>query len=115
MIDRESEESYTAYVTARLTWLHRVAFLLCQDRSRAEDLVQTAITRLYVHWPKARVADNLDGYARTILVRVFLAEQSTSWWRRVTSVRHLPDAVAPATDADLALDLRAALATLGPR
>lgn len=109
------DEEYTAYVTARLVWLHKVAVLLCQDHARADDLVQTALTRLYVHWRRARVADNLDGYARTTLVRVFLAEQNTAWWRRVTSVQHLPDSVAPAGDADAALDLRTALAALAPR
>jgi RNA polymerase sigma-70 factor (sigma-E family) len=104
---------YEAYVTARLPWLRRAAYLLCQDWDRADDLVQVAITRLYVHWHRARAADNLDGYARTILVRVFLAEQQTAWWRRVGVVREPPDSAVPADESDL--DLRAALAGLPPR
>ena len=109
------DEGYTAYVTARLGWLHKVAVLLCQDPQRADDLVQTALTRLYVHWRKASAADNLDGYTRTILVRVFLAEQRTTWWQRIVPVRDLPESPAPAVDPAAALDLRAALALLGPR
>ncbi|MFC7582695.1 sigma factor [Nonomuraea antimicrobica] len=69
------DEEYTAYVSGRLTWLRRIAYPLCQDWHRADDLVQTAITRLYVKWRQARVADDLDAYVRVILVRVFLAEQ----------------------------------------
>jgi RNA polymerase sigma-70 factor (sigma-E family) len=109
------DEKYTAYVTARLTWLHKVAFLLCQDWAQADDLVQIAITRLYVHWRRASAVDNLDGYTRTILIRVFLAEQRTGWRKRVTAFRQLPDTPAMTTDPDVALDLRTALAALAPR
>jgi DNA-directed RNA polymerase specialized sigma24 family protein len=70
------DEEYTAYVTGRLTWLRQIAYPLCHDWHRADDLVQTAITRLYVKWRQARLADNLDAYVRTILIRVFLAEQT---------------------------------------
>jgi hypothetical protein len=58
------DEEFTAYITARLAWLGRVAYLLCHDASHAEDLVQTAITRLYVHWRRAAAADNIDGPGR---------------------------------------------------
>ncbi|WP_030165919.1 SigE family RNA polymerase sigma factor [Spirillospora albida] len=107
------DEEFTAYVSGRLSWLRRVAYLLCQDWHRADDLVQTAITRLYVHWRRASAADNLDGYARTVLVRVYLAEQRGGWRRRVRVVRDTPDAAVSDELADL--DLRAALAALPPR
>lgn len=38
------DEDFTGYVQARLAWLRRVAYLLCQDWQQADDLVQTAIT-----------------------------------------------------------------------
>jgi RNA polymerase sigma-70 factor (sigma-E family) len=109
------DDEYTAYVKARLPWLGRVAYLLCQDRDRAEDLVQIAITRLYVHWHRAAAAENLDGYARTVLVRAFLAEQRTAWSKRVTVTGQVPDGATAAVDVDAQLDLRAALAALAPR
>src|SRR5262249_40158538 len=62
------DEDFTGYVQARLAWLRRVAYLLCQDWQQADDLVQTAITSLYVHWRRARAMESIDGYARTILV-----------------------------------------------
>ncbi|MDX6742284.1 SigE family RNA polymerase sigma factor [Actinocorallia sp. A-T 12471] len=108
-----ADEEYTAYVTSRTLWLRRVAYLLCQDWNRADDLVQTAVTRLYLQWRRASQADSLDAYTRTVLVRVFLSEQRTGWWKRAVVTDAPPDAAR--TGPDLALDLRAALAALAPR
>ncbi len=109
------DDEFTEYVTAKLPWLGRVAYLLCQDRHRAEDLVQTAITRLYVHWRRAATADNIDGYVHTVLVRVYLSEQRTAWSRRVRLLPTVPDDISAAADLDVSLDLRGALAMLAPR
>ncbi|MBE1531451.1 SigE family RNA polymerase sigma factor [Actinomadura algeriensis] len=106
------DDEFTAYVAARAPWLRRVAYLLCQDWHRADDLVQTAVTRLYVNWRRASKADNLDGYARTVLVRGYLAEQRGGWGRRVRVMESTPDEPAPDPPADL--DLRRALAALPP-
>jgi RNA polymerase sigma-70 factor (sigma-E family) len=109
------DDEFSEYVAARLPWLSRVAYLLCQDRHQAEDLVQTAITRLYVHWRRAAAADNLDGYVHTVLVRVYLSERSTAWSRRVRLLAAVPDDATGTADLDADLDLRAALAMLAPR
>lgn len=60
-------------MSTRLPWLRRVAYLLCQEWQGADDLVQVVITRLYTHWGRARAAASVDAYARTVLVRAFLA------------------------------------------
>jgi RNA polymerase sigma-70 factor (sigma-E family) len=114
-VSARRDEDFTAYVQARLAWLRRVGYLLCQDWQRADDLVQTAITSLYVHWRRARAMDNVDGYARTILVRAFLNEQRGGWARRVTLTGQLPDVPGSAPDTDDAMDVRGALAGLPPR
>jgi RNA polymerase sigma-70 factor (sigma-E family) len=115
---RAGDEAYSAYVSAKVPWLRRVAYLLCDDWHRADDLVQTAITKLYINWRRAARVENLDGYVRTILVNTYLAEQRTSWWRRVVPMQH-PDEREPLAaetiDTDAALDTVAALATLPPR
>lgn len=77
-----TDDDYVDYVRLRLPWLRRVAFLLSQDAHRADDLVQIAITKLYLHWRRIRDLDNLDGYARTVLVRVSLGERR-KWTSRV--------------------------------
>lgn len=102
------DEDFTAYVQTRLAWLRRVGYLLCQDWQQADDLVHTAITTLYVHWRRARTMENVDGYARTILVHAFLNERRGGWARWVMLPGQLPD-------ADDALDVRGALAGLPPR
>jgi RNA polymerase sigma-70 factor (sigma-E family) len=120
------EDEFAEYAANALPRLRRIAFLLCQDWHRADDLTQSALTRLYLHWHRARAADNLDAYLNAILMNVYLAEQRTSWWKR-TSVRAEPADAAPESSAggrsgrgagdeveDL-LDLRAALQTLAPR
>lgn len=111
------DADFTAYVAERSPWLRRVAFLLCQDWHRADDLVQTAATRLYMHWGRVKAIENIDGYARTVLVRTYLAEQRTSWWKRVTVTHDPPDPGIAAGHFDVGtdLDLQAALMALPPR
>jgi RNA polymerase sigma-70 factor (sigma-E family) len=109
------EAEFTDYVEARLPWLRRVAYLLCQDWQSADDLVQAGITRLYVNWGRARGATSIDAYARTVLVRTFLAERRSAWARRVTLHGAYPDMPAAAADHDSRLDVRDALASLPPR
>jgi RNA polymerase sigma-70 factor (sigma-E family) len=110
-----SDAEYVEYVAGRHAWLRRVAFLLCQDWHFADDLVQAAFTRLYTHWPRARRVDNLDGYVRTILVRVFLGERRSGWGSRVVLAEAPPDAVVAGFDRDAMLDVRRALLAVPPR
>jgi len=114
-VSGRQDDEFTQYVTARLGSLRRAAYLLCQDWQRADDLVQTTITRLYAHWGRASAVEHTDAYARTILVRVFLGEQRSGWSRRVSVTAALPDRPGQAPDRDAALDVRAALAALPPR
>lgn len=113
----ERYSAFAEYVAARSLWLRRVAFLLCHDLDRADDLVQASITKLYVHWSRVHGIENLDGYVRTILVNTYLAEQRSHWWKRVT-LGHEPaadEAAATVPNPDLKLDLAAALASITPR
>ncbi|GAA2752617.1 MULTISPECIES: SigE family RNA polymerase sigma factor [Kitasatospora] len=115
MAKESRDVDFTAYVGSRAAWLRNVAYLLCADWHRADDLVQESITKLYTNWSRAARAENLDGYARTVLVNTFLAEQRTSWWRRTRTGFEAADGVATGADLDAALDLRQALAALPPR
>ncbi|MFJ3794419.1 SigE family RNA polymerase sigma factor [Kitasatospora sp. NPDC090091] len=115
MAKQARDTEFTKYVASRSGWLRKVAYLLCGDWHRADDLVQEAITKLYVNWARAGRVENLDGYARTVLVNTFLAEQRSPWWRRTSRSGSAPDAEAVAVDLDASLDLRQALAALPPR
>ena len=109
------DDEFTEYVTERMWWLRRLAYLLCQDWQRADDLVQATITRLYTHWGRAAAVEHTDGYVRTILVREYLSERRSGWARWVSLTAEPPDSASAAGDREGALDLRAALAGLPPR
>lgn len=105
---------YSDYVEFRLPALRRLALVLCQDRHRADDLVQQAVIRVYMHWAKASAADNIDAYVNAILVREYLHERRSSWTRRVSVTDQLPEAPILTADRDGLLDLQAAVAVLPP-
>lgn len=111
-----TEQEYVEYVTARMPALRRLAYALCGDRHRADDIVQQAITRLYAHWAKATRADNIDGYVRTILVRAYLDEKRLAWATRVRLSTSPPDRPAPeGPDLDERAMLQHALAKVPRR
>jgi hypothetical protein len=61
-VDRDRE--FTEFVVVQRAALVRVAALLVSgDLARAEDVVQTALTRLYLAWPRVR-AGTAGAYAR---------------------------------------------------
>ena len=109
------DAEFTEFAAARLASLRRVAYLLCRDWDRADDLVQAAITKLYVHWERAQADGKVEAYARTIVVREFLGERRTAWARRVSLGAQHPEPAAPASDSDLAMDVRNCLGALPAR
>ncbi len=55
------DEEFSEYVEQRRTQLRRIAYLLCGDVHKAEDLVQTALMKLYVAWHRERTGlEGLD-------------------------------------------------------
>ncbi|NYJ03022.1 RNA polymerase sigma-70 factor (sigma-E family) [Nocardioides thalensis] len=102
---RDREASYVEFVTTRRDHLRRVAYALCGDWHRADDLVQTALVKLYVAWPRVRRTGSEEAYARTILVRASI-DESRRPWRRERPTEAVPDAPAA---APLAAEERSAL------
>lgn len=93
------DAEFEAFAMTRSRPLLRSAYLLCGDRTTAEDLVQTALTRLYVAWPRLKRRDELDGYARTVVARAFVDETRRPW-RRERPMAQLPVMATPKDDAD---------------
>lgn len=84
-----------AYVAARRPYLRRVAYLVCNDWHTAEDLVQNALAKLYVAWPRIHGEGAEDAYVRRIIVRAHLDELRRPW-RRETAGLDGYDVAAPA-------------------
>ena len=108
----QRDTDYSKYVEGRLPALRRLALLLCQDKHRADDVVQQAVIKVYMHWGKASAADNTDAYVNAILVREFLHERRSGWARRVSVTDEVPEAPILTSDRDGLMDLQAAVAAL---
>jgi RNA polymerase sigma-70 factor (sigma-E family) len=110
---RGRDEEFRGYVVARRPHLLRTATLLTAgDAHLAEDLVQVALTKLYLAWPRVRREDGADAYAHRILVNAF-ADETRRPARRETARAELPDAAAEAPLAPEERDaVRRALAAL---
>lgn len=78
--DRDAE--FTAYVAARQAHLRRVAYAVVGDWHLAEDVLQTALSKLYVAWPRLHRDGREDAYVRQIIVRSHLDERRRGWFRR---------------------------------
>jgi RNA polymerase sigma-70 factor (sigma-E family) len=112
--DRDTE--FVEFVTAQRTALVRMARLLTAgDDAFAEDLVQTTLTKLYVHWGRVRRAGNPVGYARTSLTHAFFDEQRRAHRRRETPTDTQVEIAGLEPDLDLAGTVLAALSSLAPR
>jgi RNA polymerase sigma factor (sigma-70 family) len=80
--------------------LRRTAYLLSGDWHLAEDLVQTALIKLYRVWPKVSRKGPVDNYTRQVLLRCWLDEQRRPWRRRENRDGVVPEQ--PDAHADLA-------------
>jgi RNA polymerase sigma-70 factor (sigma-E family) len=87
----ERDRQFTEFVRVRRTELVRVArLLLSGDQARAEDAVQTALTRLYLSWPKVRLI-TLDAYARRCVVNAAIDDRRRLFRRREHAQAAVPD------------------------
>ncbi len=103
---------FREYVVARQTALLRTARLLTGDWQQAEDLVQTALVKVWPHWQRLVASGDPDAYVRRVLVTTYLTWRRRLWHREGPADQ-LPDQAATG-DAYAAVDLRAALARLLP-
>lgn len=80
-MESSDDARFAAFATTRLPTLRRLAHQLCGDPHRADDIAQVALTRLYTRWQAAQRAENVDAYARAVVVRTFLNERRRRWAR----------------------------------
>jgi RNA polymerase sigma-70 factor (sigma-E family) len=103
----EAEQEFVEFATSRAKPLRDFAYLVCGDWHEAQDLTQQTLAKTYVAWPRIQ-RENVDAYARTVLVREFLSERRR---RRSTErpVAAIPDGPTRADEPELRLTLIDAL------
>ena len=122
------DAAFEAFVAARSAALRRTAYLLTGDAAAADDLLQDALLKVYLAWPRIRDLGAVEEYTRRAMTRTHV-----SVWRRLgrreTSVAdpaalttgarlrdpHKPDGTPETTTIEHRDELWRALTTLGPR
>ncbi|SDX53017.1 RNA polymerase sigma-70 factor, sigma-E family [Amycolatopsis xylanica] len=85
------DASFREFAARKALTLRRTAYLFCGDWHLAEDLVQSALMKLYRVWPKVSRTGPADNYARQVLLRCWLDEQRRPWRRKENRSGHVPD------------------------
>jgi RNA polymerase sigma-70 factor, ECF subfamily len=75
----DEELSFEDFVRGASVSLHRTAYLLTGNREAAQDVVQTALTRVYLAWDRHAQWENPTAYARQVVVNTVLTNQRRRW------------------------------------
>jgi RNA polymerase sigma-70 factor (sigma-E family) len=108
---RQRDAEFEAYVAAARPRLRRLAYSLSGDWHSADDIVQTALAKLYVAWPRVRRASDPDAYVRRTIARTTI-DESRRPWRRERSGLEGHDRPVDGADVPGRQDLVAALQRL---
>ena len=87
--------AFAEFAEARSPALFRAAYLMVGDRGLAEDLLQEALTKTDVAWPRLREAANAEAYTRKAITTTAI-----SWWRRKSWHGEVPRDDLPEQSAD---------------
>jgi RNA polymerase sigma-70 factor (sigma-E family) len=113
------DASFREFAHDKALQLRRTAYLLSGDWHLAEDLVQTALIKLYRVWPKVSRDGPVDNYMRQVLLRCWFDERRRPWRRKESRdgvVPEQPDARSdPARGAGITETLLLALAEVPPK
>jgi DNA-directed RNA polymerase specialized sigma24 family protein len=77
----ELSRSFAALAASELLGLRRFAYALCGDWHHADDLVQGALERMFVTWPRVHAVADPGAHLRTVLARLAISESRRPWRR----------------------------------
>lgn len=110
----ECDAEFTQYVAARRKTLLTAAYFCCGSWNHAEDVLQTALAKLYVAWPRVRRRGTEEAYVRRIIVNAAIDEGRRPW-RREHPVDAIPERGYEPLDRAESSELMTAIAALPPR
>ena len=90
-----NQDEFAEFVHARSTALHRAAYLMVGEVSLAQDLVQEALTKTYVAWPRLRDKGNAEAYTRKAITTTAISWFRRKQWANERSTESPPDKGSP--------------------
>ncbi|HWJ81161.1 MAG TPA: SigE family RNA polymerase sigma factor [Nocardioides sp.] len=116
MHDAGDVTAFTEFCGARADALFRTAYLMVGDHQLAQDLLQEALVKTLLAWPRLSDRGNLEAYTRRVIVTTSIS------WRRRRSFHERPQEPLPELSGPDAAEavvthgaLVAALRTVPPR
>lgn len=95
MRQRRDTAVFSEFVELRSHALLRTAYLMVGDHQLAQDLLQEALIKTFIAWPRLRDPEKVDGYVRRTIVTTAIS------WRRRRSFHERPvDSLPDAWGAD---------------
>ena len=95
MRQRRDTAVFSEFVELRSHALLRTAYLMVGDHQLAQDLLQEALIKTFIAWPRLRDPEKVDGYVRRTIVTTAIS------WRRRRSFHERPvDSLPDASGAD---------------
>ena len=89
MVSRDTA-AFAEFVSASSPALHRAAYFMVGDVGLAQDLVQEALTKTYVAWPRLRDPSRAEAYTRKAILTTAIG-----WFRRKRWYAERPGAGPP--------------------
>lgn len=107
-------DEFSEFAEAAAPRLRRTAFLLCGDWHTAEDLVQSALAKVFVAWRRIQRQDAAHAYATRTLMNCYLSDRRLKRPVEILTDQ-LPESQSTAPGPETRLVVLAALATLPPK
>lgn len=95
-----NQEEFSEFVAARSGALFRTAYLMVGDHQHAQDLVQEALTKTYVAWPRLRDVSKAEPYARRAIVTTAISWKRRKGWYGERPADVIPDRSTGTSEAD---------------
>ena len=101
-MSRRDRAEFSDFAVARAGSLQRAAYLMVGDAQLAQDLVQEALTKTYVAWPRLRDPRNAEAYCRKAIATTAITWFRRKSWAGERPAEHLPEGTHDGHDGDVA-------------
>lgn len=114
-MSRRDHEQFAEFAAARSGALFRTAYLMVGDHGLAQDLLQEALTKTYVAWPRLRDVTKAEPYTRRTIVTTAISWKRRRGWYGERPTDTVPEVAAPTDDVELRDLMWRELLSLPPR